>query len=258
MADSELFPSLNINDIAPAFHLSVEEYNGLLLAHGSGAEWRRAILCPCVRIETRQPNVSCQDCRGIGRLYPDSMRDPLIVLDTSRTATMKWAAAGLIAAGSITLTFPCGEIPGVGDMILTDCDIHVVNEFLFEQGTKRVTDGMLREHRTRPDHRKRALVGRSARLMYNDAQIECITYKSAEGDLVFAGKTDFTLHSDGTLEWHKGYGPQPGHAASVRYRAPAAYVIHSSAPMLRREHGENMPYRVSAMRLDKISPDDLR
>ena len=51
MADDSIFPGLDVNSLAPPLHLSVEEYDDLLLTHGSGAEWRRSILCPCLRSE---------------------------------------------------------------------------------------------------------------------------------------------------------------------------------------------------------------
>jgi hypothetical protein len=257
---SEVLPGLNINSISPPFHLSVEEYNDLLLTNGSGAEYRRAINCPCVRIETRQAALDCQVCRGLGRVYPARLREPLIVLDTSRTATMKWAAAGLMAQGNITLTFPCGIIPGIGDMVLPSTDVHVVQEYLFRDGTRRVSDDQLRDRRTRADHRKVPLKGRDAKLLYPDPdQIECVVYIDDAGELVFAlPSIDYKLHNDGRLTWLADKGPASGHAVTVRYRAPAAYVIHNSGPILRRENSENMPYRVMAQRLDKIEPDDLR
>lgn len=259
MAASQSFmPDVDITKLAPPMHLSVDEYNNLLLEHGSAAEYRKAIFCPCIRVETRQAVGNCKHCRGLGWLYPEHMRGPMIVLDTSRTSTLKWAAAGLMAQGQITLTFPCGELPGIGDMILPCNDVHVVQEHLIRNVSQQVTDRHTSGFRTRPHQRPTSWGKRDERLTYPDPQVECITYETAEGELVFADPTTFNLTHDGVLTWQDGHGPEPGHAASVRYRAPAAYVIQGASPLLRREGNVNMPYRATAQRLDKVSVDDLR
>lgn len=257
-----LFSNVNMTELAPPFHLSVREFNDMLLEHGSGAEWRKAVWCPCIRIDNRQASSACEDCRGKGVLYPEHLREPLIILDTSRTSTMRYAAAGLMADGQIEVTFPCGIIPGQHDMLLPDEDVHVVNQVLFREMTRRLDD---RDH-LHDDRRafdgavKQQQIPRNERLLYpTDVCVEEVFWRD-EAKTLHSGRvgTHYTLGPENEWIWTGSHGPPPGMSWSVRYRAPAAYLIQGSGPMLRREAGDNMPYRVSARRLDKVGPDDLR
>lgn len=251
----------NVNAFG-SLHLSVQEFNEALLAHGSACEHRQAILCPCVRIETSQPDISCSHCRGVGYLYPVSMRQPLIVLDTQRNATMKWAQAGLMQDGTVMMTFPCGIIPGRGDLILPDNDVHVIQEHLFREGSRRVDDSMLRDERTRviKEQRKRPLGSRNEKLIYpTDVCVEAAFYIDADDVLVpLTEGMHYKLGPSNTWLWLDDWGPPPGKATSVRYQAPAAYMVEGSSPRLRQESTESMPYAVTLKRLDRVSPDDLR
>lgn len=257
---ADLFAGMSLTDLAPAFHLSMREFEELLLTHGSAAEYRRAIACPCVRLDSRQPSIGCETCRGSGLFYPEEFREDVIVLDTSRSATMKWAAAGAIADGKVTLTFPCGTIPARGDLILPVDEVHVVTETLFTEETRRVEDAMLRPERSAPGQRKRAQRPRSERLIYpNEVCVEAVFYYDADRKVRRAHTpVDFTLGPRNEFRWTEGHGPPAGHAWTVRYRAPAAYMIDGSAPLFRQENNADVPYRVTASRLDRIDEDDLR
>ena len=48
---------------------TVRNYENALRRHGQSILWTRAILCPCIDPNTRQPELSCPSCRGRGRLY---------------------------------------------------------------------------------------------------------------------------------------------------------------------------------------------
>lgn len=257
---SELFPGITIGDLAPPLHLSQREFNELLITHGSGAEYRRAIACPCVHIDSRQPATGCPACNGVGLFYPERFREPIIVLDTSRSSTAKWTSAGMIADGTITLTFPCGIIPGRGDLILPADEVHVVTETLYRNATMRVTDGLLRPERSAPGQRKRPLRPRNERLIYpGDVCIEAVYYVAADRQVVEATPTlDFTLGPRNEWRWNDGRGPADGSGWTVRYRAPAAYMVGGSGPLFRQENNADVPYRVTASRLDRIDVDDLR
>lgn len=257
-----LLPNMKIGQLAPPLHLNLDEYNEELLTYGSSAELRRAVWCPCFRIDTRQPNSDCERCRGNGHLYPEELREPVLVLDTSRSATMRWASAGLVAQGQMTVSFPCGFIPGEFDMVLPDEDLHVVNQVLFRQRTRRLNDvDHLREDRVPYSGGvKQTQVARQERLLYpTDVCIESVYYEDADGVLRSPEKgRDYRLLEGNEWEWIGEAGPEPGGSWCVRYRAPAAYLVQGSGPLLRRSADENMPYRATLMRLDKVSPDDLR
>jgi hypothetical protein len=69
---------------------------------------------------------------------------------------------------------------------------------------------------------------------------------------------DFSLGPRNEWRWVEGRGPAPGKGWTVRYRAPAAYMVDGAAPFFRQENNEDVPYRVTASRLDRMDPDDLR
>lgn len=241
-------------------HLSPLEFDALLRAHGSPVEYRPAIACPCVRIDTRMPAGTCPTCKGLGRVYPEALRKQVTVLDTQRSATLRLERAGLAAQGTIQLTFPVGVIPALGDMVLPCGDVHIVQETLFRDGTRRVTDAMIRDARRAPDHLPVAQRERTERLLYPGIScIELASYINADGAFVMATEAQYTIDADSRWTWKEGFGPAPGAAWTVRYRAPAAYVVYTSSPMFRHEGGGGpMPYRVQAQRLDKVSAEDLR
>jgi len=246
----------------PGIHFNPEEYTSLILNHGSGAEYRRSVTCPCARIETRQAAMGCKFCRGLGLLYPEDLRGPTIVLDSSRSATNKWAAAGVLPSGTIQVSFPIGVIPAIGDMLLPDEEVHVVEETLWRDD--RAVDGnVVRLDRARMvPGRDDPVPQRAAveRLLYPDTtEIERVTYiDEARDAMVAARPADYRVAADGTFTWAAGRGPEPGKAYTVRYRAPAAYIVHSSAPVFRQEASTGMPYKATLGRLDRLSADDLR
>jgi len=257
-----LFPDVRASQLGAPLHLSVDEFNEELLTFGSSAELRRATWCPCIRIDTRQADASCERCRGNGHYYPPELREPVMVLDVSRSASMRWAAAGLVAQGEVTMTFPCGIIPGQFDMVLPDDDHHVVNQVLFAQRTRRLTDtDHLRTDRTAYSGAlKQPQVARYERLLYpTDVCIESVHYEDEDGTLCKPSEgAHYRLRLFNEWEWIGDAGPPPGGAWVVRYRAPAAYIVQGAAPLVRRAAGEVMPYRATLRRLDKVSADDLR
>ena len=58
-------------------HIDVEELNDLIETHGVGCEWRKAVRCPCARVETQRPRTGCPVCNGLGYTYPESKREPI-------------------------------------------------------------------------------------------------------------------------------------------------------------------------------------
>lgn len=248
--------SVNVAQMA-GLHLSAAELDLAIVTHGSSGELRRHVHCPCLRIDTRSAAIDCEHCRGTGRLYPPAMRQPLIVLDLQRNATLKLVAAGRVPSGTVQLTFPSGVVPGDGDMWLPDEEVHVVEEVLYREGSSRVTDAILRDRRISPDQVKPALGARRERLLYpTPCCVEHVAYVDDEGKLIQANGAEYHVDGEGYWTWRVG-GPSPGRAWSVRYRAPAAYLVHTSAPVYRVEADEPMPHRVIAQRLDRLSHQDL-
>lgn len=252
-----LFDTVNVAQL-PGLHLSAAEIDSIIVTHGSSGELRRAVLCPCMRLDTRTPALDCPHCKGLGRLYPAHLREPLIFLDSQRSQQLKLAAAGHVPSGTISITMPSGVVAGMGDMILPDGDEHVVTEILWVQGSNRVTDRNLRPLRISPDQVKPSLTTRTERLLYPDpCCVEAISYLR-DGEIVFAQPIEYRIDNEGRVHWTADNGPEPGTAFTARYRAPAVYVVHTTSPRLRHEANERMPYAVSAVRLDKFAASDLR
>lgn len=253
-----LFDRFNVAELA-GLGFSAAEFDRLIITEGNSGELRRAVLCPCVRIDTNTADVSCKSCRGLGRTYPEHLREPMCVLDVERNKTRKLIAAGHLVQGTVQITFPTGYVPGWGDMYLPDGEEHVVTEVLFLQGTVRVFDTQLRIHRVHPDQVKPALLPRQERLLYPTiCCMEDVAYKDELGELVHANPHEYHVDNDGRWTWRSGFGPEPGKAWTVRYRAPAVYVVHTAEPIHRSAAGEPMPQRVTMQALQTIAHEDLR
>lgn len=252
-----LLDSLNLAELPGLMHLSPEEFDTAIALHGSSGELRRAMPCPCVRIDTRTPKISCRHCKGIGQLYPAHLREPMMVLDLQRRSTAKLIAAGKVPVGTIQLTFPAGYVPGFGDMFLPDEEEHVVTQTLFRDGTVRATDAHLRLDRVSPDQVKPSLRPRFERLLYdNVCCIEAVAFEDDDGDMVFSNPSEYHVDKDGRWTWRKDCGPASGRAWVVRYRAPAAYLVHTSVPVYRTEADQAMPHLVTAQALYRLTHED--
>lgn len=252
-----LLDTTNVAAVGTPLHLSAAEYDLEIAVHGTSGELRRGMPCPCARIDTRAPAIDCTACRGFGVTYPEALREPMIWLDSQRSATFKRSAAGELRQGTIQVTFPSRVIPTARDMIRPDGERHVVEELLWVQGSNRVTDASLRP-RPSVDQVPAARGLRKERLLYApcECEIEHVIYRR-DGELVAARPSHYQVDADGRWTWHAGFGPQPGEAWSVRYLAPAAYVITDTMPAFRSEADEPMPHRATAVRFDRVKPDDL-
>lgn len=264
-------PAHNLFDLGGSFHIDPLELASAIIDHGVGAEWRRAIVCPCVRPDTRTPRLDCKTCRGIGWAYPEPMRCSTLILATNRTASSRYGEPGVMVDGDMRVTLPPGHVPGLGDMFLPDNEAHVVQQRFFRNATMRssgaANEAILRAHHGL-DAVPMAQVGRVERLLYPSTEcIEQVTYmqpdlsEGAEPDdevLVLAHEREYHVDTDGGFRWHAGYGPGPGRAWTVRYRAPAAYVVMTSGPVLRQDGDTPLPWMATLKRLDRLAQEDMR
>lgn len=259
MSGGGILEGVNVADL-PTLRMTAAEFDLLIADQGSSGELRRSLPCPCARIDTKTPAGDCPRCHGTGRTYPKTLREPMMWLDQQRQATMKLAAVGAIPDGTIHLTFPSGYVPGFGDMVLPDDEAHVVVELLFRDSTRRVFDRDLSVYRDSTDQRKMPQTERLERLLYPVPC--CIEFVGIEDEatreLVEVSPHDYTIDRDGRWTWHKGCGPESGKAWAVRYRAPAIYVVHTSAPRFREVGNQRMPHLVTAKRLDVFAAEELR
>lgn len=248
-------------------HFNPTEFDDLLLIHGSSGELRKSQLCPCLRIETRRPAAGCPVCHGVGYTYPVKNRIPTVFLDHSRRTSAKHNGPGSLADGELRFTLACGIVPGKGDLLLPDDDTHVVHE-VFHRDAQEVTNHALLSRRLRDnafertssptDAFTRPLRGRKARLLYPTVTcLEAVYW--IDGDRLVEAHRDIDYRLvDSEVQWLGETGPAKAQGFTVRYHAPAAYIIFGTGPMFRHEHSTKMPWSGQADRLDHLQRrDDL-
>lgn len=246
----------------PVLRLPPEQLDDLIETHGIGAILRRSILCPCVRSDTKSPRSGCTICRGIGFAYPPDLEEPVIVFVLSRNARQRALTAGRHYDGTAEVTFPSGIIPARGDMLLPDGEVHTVNEVLHRQNLE-IDVRAMRRQVTDPDAQVPMIPVPSERLLYPDvASIEYVTWydrSRPEGEqLVTAVEGDDYTVDGPRITWLEGHGPGVAGGYSVRYRAPAAYLIADAAPVHRSESTKPIPHKATVSRLDRWGEPDVR
>ncbi len=242
-------------------HIESQELSELIEDHGTGAELRRAQVCPCIRPETLGPRGSCPSCKGLRWLHPESARESVIALMQGQQLQRLALAGGELVTGTVKFSFPLGIIPGEGDMILPEGEVHVVHETLW-RNDQPVRPSRMRSRVTTSDNQPLRLPPRRERLLYPDVlTVETVWYwdddAGAEGEAVQATQGhDFGPPRAGVIPWFPGRGPAGGKAYTVRYTAPAAYMLLPAEPAYRNEAGDSYPYSAIGNRLDRWgSPD---
>lgn len=234
----------------PGFHISVEDLDNHIIEHGVGAELRQAMPCPCVRIESRQTRAVCPHCAGQRWIFPEHMRKSVIVLIISRSPMRKMREAAEMVTGTSQMTFTSDIRPGPGDMVLPDDDLHVVTQDLF-RAVQQVNPGLVRHRSTTPDQLPPAGTVAPERLLYPDVvEVQELVWLGDDGQLCFGRQGDYQRVGN-TITWTDGHGPAPGRAYTVRYTAPAAYMLFPGEPMIRGEGPRYYPIRCEAQRLDR-------
>lgn len=249
--------ALRLDETDP-YHLEVAELDGVIDQAGHPCELRRAVTCPCQRGDTVLPGTGCEDCRGLGWVYPETLREgPIRILVSGRNESAQPEPAGSHSEGRVSLTFPSRITPGFGDLVLPENTVHLVHE-------TRVHAARAVNPYTLPSSLESTLFQppevRPAedRLLYPDIEaIEALLWKNDQGDLVLGREgLDYELQQD-RIRWRPGRGPRAGTSYSVRYRAPAAYIVQGEvAP--RTEGGSRLPYRCSGLKLERLGRPDVR
>ena len=247
--DSSAFPDLPFDP---------EEFDQLLDARGVGCLLKRAIRCPCLRVESRQARAGCPVCGGLGFAYPPELNEPIVALVLNRSFRRSQQPVGQEVIGTVTVTFPRDILPGQGDMLLPDGEVHSVSQVL-RRSLAQVDPQVVRDRATAPDQLAPLVRPTTERLLYPDVvRIEHLYWLDDAGESLRTGKEgrDYT-RSANVLTFRPDHGPGPGKAFSVRYAAPAAYVISPSEPVARTGEA-GFPYRCEAQRLDRWGTPDLR
>jgi len=234
----------------PGFHINLEDLDNHILEHGVGAELRRAMPCPCARIENRQSRATCPTCAGQRWIFPEHMRSSVIVMVSSRSPMRKMREAGELITGTIQMTFTSDIRPGPGDMVLPDEDTHVVTQVLF-RAVQQVDPALVRSRSTHPSQLPPAGTVAPERLLYPDViDVQELAWEDEQRRVCFARQGDYDRVGN-TITWRDGSGPAAGRAYTVRYTAPAAYMLFPGEPLVRAEGPRYYPIRCEAQRLDR-------
>lgn len=248
----------------PLLHVDLAELQDVISQHGIGAELRRSLICPCLRRENRQPQIDCPSCNGLGRIYPESAREPVEVVLTARNPRKEDQTAGVMFPGDAQCTFALGILPGRGDMLLPDGDVHVVDQVLYPNV---VTDNSAVTARAAAaglgDVTAIATATPELRLLYPGLNALgrpelCIEqlgwWDGTETRLAVEG-VDYELVQGNLVRWLGSTTPT---AISVRYTAPSAYIVEYDPAKFRAEAGIGYPFKCTVHRLDKWAQRDLR
>lgn len=242
-----------------AIDLDAAGFSEAIVRDGNSGEIWRGLPCPCVRPDSRIPRLDCSICKGVGYAYPLSMREPTMYLDTSRSGSNKVGQAGLVVSGSITLSIaPCRPLTS-GDLIRPDDEVHVVTERMWHGNAPTNTPhDLMRAMRIDRQVPLAQRAGRPPRLLYPAVGEDCIdaVVYIRDDELVEASASDYRVLEGGYFAWLGDAGPPPGLSWSVRYQAPATYMVQGTMPMYRQQGGGQLPWRVVAQRYDRVSQND--
>jgi len=265
MADELTRPSVlgdvNIASFHP-LHFSPLEISAVIMQHGNEGSLRRALVCPCARVETGMGSVGCKACGGLSFVYPQELRCKTSFLDHGRMENHSQRAVGFDIDGSISVAFPAGVIPGRGDMLLPKCEPQVVLEQHHRALRQQDRAELARRQTDQRQGPLRVVPARAERLIYPDVlQVEGLFWTDDDGKLI-EGKEgrDFRLERGNgvAIKWIGTRGPAQGQGYSIRYLAPTAYIVMRSGPTFRHENNINLPYTCRLERLNDLEERDLR
>lgn len=225
---------------------------------GQELERRPSERCPCVRPETRQASMGCLACRGLGFFHPEADRECVTAHIHSRRPNINNTEAGQVRQGPISLLFPLGVIPRQGDWILPGNEVHLVREVMV-RASNEVSRGALslaaandRLNYTQP-------APKNEYLLYTDIKaVDALFYMGPDGvpikaveELHYRIATHEVMGAvRSEVLWLKD-GPEPGHAYTIRYQAPAIYMV-VEPPVDRL--GGGYPLSTNGQRLDQVAP----
>lgn len=258
--------NLLVNTILAAtpFHFGVAELDNLVRAHGVRGELRHGVICPCTRPETHSPRGSCPSCKGIGWLYPQRLRCQTYMTMQDRETAIKHTDAGVLTDGDVLATALSSTVPERGDMWLPCGERHTIHQILWRR-QQQVSQTDLRARLREQDRTANPvpLKPRLERLLYADSTNHICHYEIDEPTTndkrvveAVAGRDFVVIGQD--VRWVEGVGPEPGRAYTMRYDAPAAYIVSRKVSRYREEAGQPLPQRCVLAQLDKMQDRDIR
>lgn len=246
------------------FHFGVGELDNHVRTHGTRGELRRGVLCPCQRPETHMPRGSCPSCKGVGWLYPVNMRCESYMAMQDRETAVRHTSAGVLTDGEVLATVLSTTPPERGDMWLPCGERHTIHQTLWRRQTQVSQSDMraklLGQDRTNSDTVMRP---RLERLLYANSANHICHYEVDDPTTNDRRVVEAVVERDfrvigQDVRWVDGVGPEPGRAYTIRYDAPAAYIVTKKIPRYREEGGQPLPQRCALAQLDRMQDRDIR
>lgn len=256
-------------DRVPGLTINPAEVNGLIERDGQCGEYRRALRCPCARLETDSARSDCPVCRGMGWRYPAALRRTTMALSGSRDGTHRYGVPSDQQDGTMMATFLTSEyVPAKHDLWLPEGEVHSVSEVRwYRQVTYAPVvmsslDQAMGRTPTRPSYAPSEELGE--RLLYPEvSRVDSVSWFTSPDDpkrQIIDGieGQDWRLQDGSIFFIEGGRRPPPGAAYAVSYQGPACYMIFEHIPPMRYMPGNVMPYRARLGRLDRVGGTDLR
>lgn len=229
-------------------------FEALLARDGIPCEVRRGAPCPCAAGTSKVPESGCPGCSGLGYTYPPGLRTRLSILITGRNKQATGRGAGPVGVGTCSATFPGGTQPRIGDQIWPEGELVEVEQLV----VFRV------EHKPAERAQRIAIQSFTAPPAENRVRRPGLLLYPGIGELIWAGY----LGDTGTVEitpssiglFPLGNSTQvrlPSDlqhltAISVRYQAPAVYMVSRAHPTRRLSAPDPLlPSRVDLIGLDR-------
>lgn len=108
------------------------DLTGAVQAHGVEVTWKRAAVCPNVRVQRGGPprhNFDCPICKG--RRYVYWEEQDLLATFQNLNVEQSYYIAGRFLSGTVRVTFPSGRVPTYWDMIIPKKDLILYSEVTY-------------------------------------------------------------------------------------------------------------------------------
>lgn len=200
-----------------------EEFQRVILQHGKRITWRKAMLCPCLRDETKQSDLACTDCDGSGYFYVDPLEIQALMFAFS-DSTRLYEKFGLWASGEVAVTTQAPHRLSWRDSLEMTDDLMSFNE-LITKGNRR--------------GRRQSLPANTDVARYRIAHMTKVLVKTdAAGSFsTLEPGLDFNVNGDGHIVWtSQGNTDVPdGTVVSIHYDFHPVWIVMSHPHAIRSD-----------------------
>ena len=240
-------PGLQPKKIKPRVDFDMSSFRQRVYEKGVYLEWEMAGECPCQRIltvgstdstlqlmgqgertgGTREPSPDCTECNGSGIIYHSKQTIRGLVIGAQNDFD-RFRLYGEYAKGMVGLTLLPEHVPGILDRFTLKDNVLIFKE------TRQRTSGTVESLRY-PIASRDVQVGTSSDATVAESKTLSVMYARKattagviSGDVLVAG-TDFSVNSDGKIDWTLGVAagtaPTTGEYYAMTYFANPRYVV---------------------------------